>query len=186
MRTRTAAVIALLAVLATTAAAGAQPVEPPGDPTPVPRLATEVTRPDQATPAPPTETYVPTVPATAPATSAPAVATTPAPAAPVDLDRPILRVVRTHVDPNPLAPGQAFVWEDVELDVLDLPGSGRRALGFHWKAEGLLFSGDTLRAGGFLVNFFDCERSYGGYTGYRELLASLRAGARAPSGATPF
>jgi glyoxylase-like metal-dependent hydrolase (beta-lactamase superfamily II) len=79
-----------------------------------------------------------------------------------------------------LPPGQPFLWEDVELDVLDLPGSGRRALGFHWKAEGLLFSGDTLRAGGFLVNFYDCERSYGGPTGYRELLASLRTIAALP------
>lgn len=73
-----------------------------------------------------------------------------------------------------LTPGTDFTWGDVRLEVLDLAGCGRRSLGLYWPERGILFSGDLLRAGGFLVNFYDCERSYGGTIGYRELCDSLR------------
>ena len=72
-----------------------------------------------------------------------------------------------------LRAGETFRWQDVELEVLALPGSGKRAIGLYWRTEGLLFSGDLMRAGGFLVNFYDIERAYGPYIGWREMIRSL-------------
>ena len=72
-----------------------------------------------------------------------------------------------------LEPGQLFHWHDIELEVLALPGSGKRALGFFWRQQQALFSGDLLQAGGYLVNCYDLERSYGGVAGYAQLRDSL-------------
>lgn len=69
--------------------------------------------------------------------------------------------------------GDHFQWENLRLTVLPLPGSGKRAVGFYAEKEGVLFSGDLLRAGGFLVNFYDLERGYGPTLGYDELIHSL-------------
>jgi glyoxylase-like metal-dependent hydrolase (beta-lactamase superfamily II) len=74
-----------------------------------------------------------------------------------------------------LVPGHTFRWHDVELEVLALPGCGKRAIGLFWRRAGILFSGDLMRAGGYLVNFYDCERGYGIQTGYRELARSLQS-----------
>lgn len=73
-----------------------------------------------------------------------------------------------------LQPGETFTWQDIEFEVLALPGSGKRAIGLFWRTMGVLFSGDLLHAGGYLVNFFDIERSYGNLTGYAELHDSLQ------------
>ena len=74
-----------------------------------------------------------------------------------------------------LTPGATFTWQDVTLEVLALPGSGKFAVGLYWRQHGLLFSGDLLRAGGYLVNLYDLERSYGILTGYQQLRDSLAA-----------
>ncbi|OPZ27486.1 MAG: Hydroxyacylglutathione hydrolase [Lentisphaerae bacterium ADurb.BinA184] len=73
-----------------------------------------------------------------------------------------------------LNPGQAFEWEGLRLEVIPLPGSGRRAIGLWCAEERILFSGDLLHAGGFLANFYDLERGYGIVRGHHELEASLR------------
>ncbi len=76
-----------------------------------------------------------------------------------------------------LRPGEVFRWGDTEFTVLGIPGSGKRAIGFYWGEQRVLFSGDLLFAGGYLVNFYDLERSYGilsGYTQLRESLALVR------------
>ena len=73
-----------------------------------------------------------------------------------------------------LAPDTPFTWQDITFDIIPLPGHGKHAIGLYWRDAGLLFSGDLLRAGGYLVNFYDLERSYGHPTGYRELLRSLQ------------
>ncbi len=72
-----------------------------------------------------------------------------------------------------LTPGETFRWHDVELEVLDLRGHDDRAVGLYWRERGILFSGDLLRAGGFLVNVYDTERDYGTGAGLDELRASL-------------
>ncbi len=86
---------------------------------------------------------------------------------------------RPPVKPLPVAdvlmPGQAFNWEGETLEVVALPGSGKRAIGLYWRETGVLFSGDLLRAGGYLVNLYDLERSYGILTGYEQLHHSLDA-----------
>lgn len=69
--------------------------------------------------------------------------------------------------------GECFRWEDLELEVLALPGHGKRAIGFYSRELNVVFSGDLLYAGGFLVNFYDLERSYGNPTGYVQLRESL-------------
>ncbi|MHB9129620.1 MAG: MBL fold metallo-hydrolase [Armatimonadota bacterium] len=74
-----------------------------------------------------------------------------------------------------LQPGQVFQWEGIDLEVVALPGSGKRAIGFYWRQENVLFSGDLLQNGGYLVNVYDLERSYGGPGGFAELRASLTA-----------
>ncbi|MCX7934174.1 MAG: MBL fold metallo-hydrolase, partial [Planctomycetota bacterium] len=74
-----------------------------------------------------------------------------------------------------LRPGEAFRWQSIALEVLALPGSGRYAQGFFWRETGCLFCGDLLRAGGYLVNFYDLERCYGKPFGYTELISSLQA-----------
>ncbi len=74
--------------------------------------------------------------------------------------------------------GETFTWEGLTLEVVALPGSGKRAIGFFWREAGVLFSGDLLHAGGYLVNFFDLERGYGtpdGYKQLRELLQKVAA-----------
>ncbi len=72
-----------------------------------------------------------------------------------------------------LKPGEIFRWQDVELEVLALPGSGKRSIGLYWRQKGILFSGDLFAAGGYLVNLYDIERGYGLYNGWQELFASL-------------
>ncbi len=72
-----------------------------------------------------------------------------------------------------LQPGQTVAWRGLELAVLALPGSGKRAIGFHWASCGALFSGDLVHAGGKLVNFYDLERCYGGGGGLLEMRASV-------------
>ena len=72
-----------------------------------------------------------------------------------------------------LVPGAEFAWADVRLTVVPLPGSGKHAIGLHWAAAGVLFSGDVVRAGGLLVNFYDLERGYGISLGHQQLRASL-------------
>jgi hypothetical protein len=100
---------------------GAQGPGPITAATVVPRDGTVAPRPLQpGTVLPPTETYVPSPGATTPVATIVARATTPAPPVPADADRPILRVVKTHVDPGSLAPGQDFT---VRIDVENV---GRR------------------------------------------------------------
>jgi glyoxylase-like metal-dependent hydrolase (beta-lactamase superfamily II) len=72
-----------------------------------------------------------------------------------------------------LVPGTTFRWKDVELEVVALPGSGQGSIGLFWKKAGVLFGGDLIAAGGYLVNLYDIERSYGIPTGYDELRSSL-------------
>ena len=81
-----------------------------------------------------------------------------------------------------LQPGQLFSWQGVDLQVIELIGSGKRAIGFYWQQQKTLFSGDLLRAGGYLVNCYDIERSYGGIHGYAQLRASLEKSARHGTG----
>lgn len=69
--------------------------------------------------------------------------------------------------------GDVFQWQDVTLEVLLMPGSGKRSIGFFWGKARCLFSGDLLRAGGYLANLYDIERSYGGLSGYCDLRRSL-------------
>lgn len=72
-----------------------------------------------------------------------------------------------------LRPGETFRWQDVELEVLALPGSGKRSIGLYWRDKGILFSGDLLAAGGYIVNLYDIERGYGLYVGWQEMFQSL-------------
>jgi glyoxylase-like metal-dependent hydrolase (beta-lactamase superfamily II) len=72
-----------------------------------------------------------------------------------------------------LVPGVSFTWQDVQLEVISLPGSGNRSIGLFWREAGVLFSGDLLLAGGYCVNLYDIERCYGIPTGYEELRTSL-------------
>jgi len=74
-----------------------------------------------------------------------------------------------------LRPDTTFRWKDVLLEVAALPGSGKRSIGLFWRDADILFSGDLVRAGGFLVNFYDLERSYGLPSGYDELRRSIAA-----------
>lgn len=77
-----------------------------------------------------------------------------------------------------ITPGAGFRWKDVEFEVIVLPGSDKRAIGLYSRSEGVLFSGDLLLAGGWLVNLYDIERCYGipnGYKDLRESLATVRA-----------
>ncbi len=72
-----------------------------------------------------------------------------------------------------LVPGDSFTWEGIILEILALPGSGKRAIGIYWREVGALFSGDLISAGGYLVNFYDLERGYGLTSGYQQLHDSL-------------
>jgi glyoxylase-like metal-dependent hydrolase (beta-lactamase superfamily II) len=72
-----------------------------------------------------------------------------------------------------LKAGETFTWEGIALEVLALPGSGKRSLGFFWREAGVLFSGDMIYAGGYVVNFYDFERGYGTPDGYQQEAASL-------------
>lgn len=73
-----------------------------------------------------------------------------------------------------LKAGQTFRWQGVELEVIALAGCGRRAVGLYWRQEGVLFCGDLMRSGGYVVNLYDIERAYGPYIGWRELNGSLQ------------
>ncbi len=59
-------------------------------------------------------------------------------------------------------PGEHISWHDVELEAIALPASGKRSVGFVWRAADVAFTGDLIHVGGRLVNFYDLERSYGG------------------------
>ncbi len=74
-----------------------------------------------------------------------------------------------------LKPGELFRWQDLALEIVALPGSGRYAQGFFWRETGCLFCGDLVRAGGYLVNIYDLERCYGKPVGYEEIARSLQA-----------
>lgn len=58
--------------------------------------------------------------------------------------------------------GDVIKWQDIELRVVSLPGSGKRSVGFVWDAARIVFTGDLIYAGGRVVNFYDYELSYGG------------------------
>ncbi len=73
-----------------------------------------------------------------------------------------------------LRPGETFRWQDLEFEIIDLRGSDKRAVGLYWREHEILFCGDLLRAGGFVVNFYDLERAYGLTTGHEELRESLK------------
>ena len=75
---------------------------------------------------------------------------------------------------SPLQAGDTFSWADITLEIIALPGSGKRSIGFYWRTTGALFSGDLLHAGGYLVNLYDLERGYGILNGYQQLLASVQ------------
>jgi len=64
-------------------------------------------------------------------------------------------------------------WQGQQLKLIKLPGSGKYACGIHWINENVLFSGDLIYSGGYLVNFYDLERCYGLPNGYTELRDSL-------------
>ena len=72
-----------------------------------------------------------------------------------------------------LHPGGNFIWEDIELEILALPGHGKHSIALRWKKHNVLFSGDLLRRGGYLVNMYDLERAYGLSHGYSQLRESL-------------
>lgn len=59
-------------------------------------------------------------------------------------------------------PGDTLRWQDVELEVVALPASGKRSVGFVWRAAAAVFTGDLMHAGGRVVNFYDLEHTYGG------------------------
>ncbi|MCL1856433.1 MAG: MBL fold metallo-hydrolase [Kiritimatiellaeota bacterium] len=59
-------------------------------------------------------------------------------------------------------PGETLRWRGIELEVVALPVSGKRSVGFLWRKEGVLLSGDAVCAGGTVANLYDMERSYGG------------------------
>jgi len=64
-------------------------------------------------------------------------------------------------------------WQGQEFKLVKLPGSGKYACGIYWANESILFSGDLVHSGGYIVNFYDIERCYGLPTGYKELRHSL-------------
>ena len=68
---------------------------------------------------------------------------------------------------------EILLWEGQELQLLKLPGSGKYACGIYWANEDILFSGDLVHTGGYIVNFYDIERCYGLPSGYQELRHSL-------------
>ena len=68
-----------------------------------------------------------------------------------------LHVTRTFV------PGEVLEWEGIALEVVALPVSGKRSVGFLWRERGVAFTGDFFHEGGRVVNFYDMERRYGGY-----------------------
>lgn len=85
-----------------------------------------------------------------------------------------------------LTPGATFRWQNVELEILALPGSGKRSIGFFWPQADCCFTGDLLYAGGYLVNIYDQERNYGGLEGWRQSAASIASvQARKPRLALP-
>jgi glyoxylase-like metal-dependent hydrolase (beta-lactamase superfamily II) len=73
--------------------------------------------------------------------------------------------------------GETLRWRDIALQVMPLPASGKRSVGFYWQEAGLVFTGDLIHAGGRLVNFYDLERSYGGMSlpRIKGVLESVRA-----------
>jgi glyoxylase-like metal-dependent hydrolase (beta-lactamase superfamily II) len=86
-------------------------------------------------------------------------------------ERPPLHPLAVRTE---LHPGDVLPWaEGVTLEVLALPGSGKRSLGFYWQEADILFSGDLLVSGGHLANLYDCEREYGLGSGMCEVECSL-------------
>lgn len=73
-----------------------------------------------------------------------------------------------------LVPGNIFEWENNHFEIIALPGHGKRSIGLFWRERKILFAGDLLRQGGFLVNIYDQERAYGTVSGYAQLRQSLR------------
>ena len=69
--------------------------------------------------------------------------------------------------------GGVFEWEGQRFTFFSLPGSGKYACGILWQNENIAFTGDTLYAGGWLVNMYDLERCYGKPYGYAQLRESL-------------
>lgn len=74
-----------------------------------------------------------------------------------------------------LTPGDTFRFADIALDVVALPSSGKYVIGLYWRQAGILFSGDLMHAGGYLVNLYDLERSNNYLTGYDQLRGTLEA-----------
>ncbi len=72
-----------------------------------------------------------------------------------------------------LVPGETFQWQGNNFEIIALPGHNKRAIGILWREQNVLFSGDLIRKGGFLVNIYDQERSYGLVSGYEQLRDSL-------------
>lgn len=72
-----------------------------------------------------------------------------------------------------LIPGKTFQWQGNNFDIIALPGHNKRAIGILWREQNVLFSGDLIRKGGYLVNIYDQERSYGLVSGYSQMRDSL-------------
>jgi len=73
-----------------------------------------------------------------------------------------------------LQSGHKFQWQDVTFEIFALPASGKRSIGLAWRDKHVIFSGDLLLAGGYLVNAYDLERNYGMPLGYVQLQRNLR------------
>lgn len=73
-----------------------------------------------------------------------------------------------------MIPGEIFEWQGNHFEIIALPGHGKRSIGLFWREYEVLFAGDLLRQGGFLVNMYDQERAYGLVSGYDQLRHSLR------------
>ncbi len=85
-----------------------------------------------------------------------------------------------------LQAGQRIMWEDVQIDVLDMPGHGRNGLAFLISLDDAplaLFCGDLVCQGGLLPRLWDMELNYVSlqWSGLRQALATA-----CQSGATLF
>ncbi len=93
-------------------------------------------------------------------------------------ERPPVHPLNVH---GVFRPGETVTWRGLALEVVPLPSSGKRSVGFVWREAGVAFTGDLVHAGGRLVNFYDLERSYGGIA----LAATAEAFARAGTWGVP-
>ena len=57
-----------------------------------------------------------------------------------------------------LKPGRKFTWQDIELEIIVLPGHGKRSIGLYWKKHNVLFSGDLIRLS--LIHISEPTRPY--------------------------